>query len=106
MHGYFVALAALVAAGVAGLGVAAIATYWVPPWFRRRVVRPRLWGWGALSGSVGMSLFMFLGPFHGPDADMTPYAMTGVALFVVGQALQMLGQYPGRITKALGNRTN
>ncbi|MFJ8994370.1 hypothetical protein ACIRQH_28705 [Streptomyces sp. NPDC102279] len=97
------ALAALVAAG---LGVAAIATYWVPPWFRRRVVRPRLWGWGALSGSVGMSLFMFLGPFHGPDADMTPYAMTGVALFVVGQALQMLGQYPGRITKAPGNRTN
>ncbi|MET7739735.1 hypothetical protein [Streptomyces sp. NPDC005385] len=106
MNGYLAGLAALVAAGVSGLGVAAIATYWVPPWFRRRVVRPRLWGWGALSGSVGMSLFIFLGPFHGPDADMTPYAMTGMALFLAGQALQMLGQHPGRISKSPREKAN
>ncbi|MFJ9138029.1 hypothetical protein ACIRRT_33710 [Streptomyces sp. NPDC102256] len=100
MHGYLVGLAVAAVTGGAGLGVAAIAASWVPPLVRRRVVRPRLWGWGALSGSLGMSLFMLLGPFHGPDADMTPYAMTGMALFLVGQALQMLGQYPGRVAKS------
>ncbi|MFE2823904.1 hypothetical protein [Streptomyces sp. NPDC059271] len=100
MHGYLVGLAVAAVAVGAGLGVAAVAASWVPPLIRRRIVRPRLWGWGALSGSLGMSLFMFLGPFHGPDADMTPYAMTGMALFLVGQALQMLGQHSGRIAKS------
>lgn len=100
MHECLVGLAVLAVTVGTGLGVAAVAASWVPPWVRRRVVRPRVWGWGALSGSVGMALFMFLGPFHGPDADLTPYAMTGMALFLVGQALQILGQHPGRVIKA------
>ncbi|MFJ4891585.1 hypothetical protein ACIP5U_16770 [Streptomyces sp. NPDC088788] len=99
MHGYLVGLAVAAVTVGAGLGVAAIAASWVPPLVRRRVVRPRLWGWGALSGSLGLSLFMLLGPFHGPDADMTPYAMTGMALFLAGQALQILGQYPGCVAE-------
>ncbi|WP_405916205.1 hypothetical protein [Streptomyces sp. NBC_00728] len=95
MKWYLVAFGAPLLTMQAAFGVAAIAVYWVPPWFRRRVVRPRLWGWGALTGAIGMALFIFLGPFHGPDADMTPYALGGTALFLVGQVVQMLGQRPG-----------
>ncbi|MEU0431209.1 hypothetical protein ABZ153_06095 [Streptomyces sp. NPDC006290] len=95
MHWYLVGFAALAVTAQAGFGIAAITTYWIPPWFRGRVVRPTLWGWGALAGAVGVSLFVFLGPFHGSDADMTPYALGGMALFLVGQTAQMLGQRPG-----------
>ncbi|GGN82519.1 hypothetical protein GCM10011579_070260 [Streptomyces albiflavescens] len=98
MHWMLVALGALAVTGLAAIGIAAITTGWVPPWGRRRVLRPKLWGYGALVGAVGMSLYMFLGPFRGPDADITPYAMTGLALFFVGVVLQMAGQRPGRVT--------
>lgn len=96
MHWMLVALAALAVSGLAAIGIAGITTGWVPPWGRHRVLRPKLWGYGALVGAVGMSLFMFLGPFRGPDAEMTPYAMTGLAVFLVGTVLQMAGQRPGR----------
>jgi len=95
MHWILVALAALAVVGLAGIGIAAITTGWVPPW-GNPVLRPKLWGYGSLVGSVGMSLFMFLGPFKGPDADMTPYATAGLVLFLVGTALQFAGQRPGR----------
>ncbi|WRZ90824.1 hypothetical protein OHB54_18160 [Streptomyces sp. NBC_01007] len=94
-HWYLVGFATLAVTAQAGLGIAAITVYWVPPWIRRRVVRPKLWGWGALAAAVGMSLFMFLGPFSGPDIDMAPYVLGGMALFVAGQVVQMLGQRPG-----------
>ncbi|MER5470138.1 hypothetical protein [Streptomyces sp. NPDC002685] len=96
MHWYLVGLAALVVTAQAGFGIAAITTGWIPPWFRRRVLRPKQWGWGALTGAVGMSLFMFLGPFHGPDADLTPYAMGGLALYLASLVLLTMGQRPGR----------
>ncbi|MGW3666607.1 hypothetical protein [Streptomyces sp. NPDC005141] len=96
MHWYLVGFAALIVTAQAGFGIAALATDWVPPWVGRRVLRPKLWGGGALAGAVGMSLFLFLGPFHGPDADLTPYAMSGIALFVVSLVFQALGQRPGR----------
>ncbi|WP_369248963.1 hypothetical protein [Streptomyces sp. R41] len=96
MHSYLVAFAVLAVVGLAGIGIAGITTGWVPPWGRRRVLRPKLWGYGSVVGAVGMSLYMFLGPFRGPDADMTPYAMAGMAVFFVGLVLQMAGQRPGR----------
>ncbi|MCX4988689.1 MULTISPECIES: hypothetical protein [unclassified Streptomyces] len=96
MHWYLVGFAALIVTAQAGLGIAAITLDRVPPWLRRRVLRPKLWGAGALAGAVGMSLFLFLGPFHGPDADLTPYAMSGIALFIASLVLQALGQRPGR----------
>jgi len=39
---------------------------------------------------------MFLGPLRGPDAGMMPYALGGMALFIVSLVVQMLGQHPGR----------
>ncbi|WP_406838733.1 hypothetical protein ACICHK_25715 [Streptomyces sp. AHU1] len=96
MHWYFVAGAVLVVVAQAGLGTAALTKYWIPPWVRPRVVRPKLWGWGALTGSVGWSLFMFLGPLRGPDASLMPYALGGMALFIAGLVVQMAGQRPGR----------
>ncbi|MEV8034806.1 hypothetical protein [Streptomyces sp. NPDC086182] len=93
-HWYLVGFAALAVAAQAGFGIAAITMYWLPPWFRGRVVRPKLWGWGAVAGAGGMALFMFLGPFHGPDSDFTSYALGGMALFVMGQAAQIMGQRP------------
>ncbi|MFD5636075.1 hypothetical protein ACFWJM_18335 [Streptomyces sp. NPDC127077] len=95
MHRYFVGFAALIVVAQASLGIAAIANHWIPPWARRRVVRPKLWGWGALAGAVGWSLFMFLGPFQGPDADFTPYALGGMGLFIASQVVQMMAQHPG-----------
>ncbi|MFJ8024975.1 hypothetical protein [Streptomyces sp. NPDC096311] len=96
MHPYLVGFAALAMTGAALMGVAGIVTGWVPPWLRRRVVRPTLWGYGSVVGVAGMSLFMFIGPFRGPDLDMAPYAMTGMAVFFAGLVLQILSQRPGR----------
>ncbi|MET9890795.1 hypothetical protein ABZZ47_11355 [Streptomyces sp. NPDC006465] len=96
MHWYLVGFAVLVVTAQAGLGIAAIKLDWVPPWLRPRVLRPKLWGGGALAGAVGMSLFLFLGPFHGPDADLTVYALGGIALFIASLVFQTLGQRPGR----------
>ncbi|WP_406473791.1 hypothetical protein [Streptomyces sp. NBC_01615] len=96
MHWYLVAFAVLAVTGLAGFGIATITTGWVPPWARRRVLRPKVWGYGSVLSAAGMSLFMFLGPFRGPDADMTPYAMTGLAMFLAGTVLQAAGQRPGR----------
>lgn len=42
-----------------------------------------------------MSLYMFIGPFRGPDLSMAPFAMTGMALFIVGLVLQMASRRPG-----------
>jgi hypothetical protein len=95
MHWILVSLCTLSVALLAGLGIAAMTTGWLPSW-GGRVLRPRLWGSGAVVGAVGMSLFMFLGPLRGPDLDMAPYVMSGLVLFFVGQALQWAGKRPGR----------
>ncbi|MFB7247069.1 hypothetical protein CW362_04130 [Streptomyces populi] len=96
MHWYFVAGAVLVVMAQAGLGAVALTRQWIPPWMRSRVVRPKLWGRGALTGAVGWSLFMFLGPLRGPDAGMMPYALGGMVLFIAGLGVQAAGQRPGR----------
>ncbi|MEU4170611.1 hypothetical protein AB0F46_27510 [Streptomyces sp. NPDC026665] len=96
MHWYFVGFAALIVIAQAGAGIAAITRYWIPPWMRRRVVRPKLWGWGTLVAALGWSLFAFLGPFRGPDFTMAPYVLGGMALFIGGLVVQGMGQHPGR----------
>jgi len=97
MHWYLVAGAALVVAALAVMGVIAVVTGWVAPWIRGQVVRPKLWGYGAVTGAAGMALFMFIGPFHGADVELAPLAMAGMAVFFVGLALQWVAQRPGRI---------
>lgn len=89
--GVVLALGGLVAAGIA-----AITTGWLPPLGRDRVLRPRLWGYGALVSALGFGVFAFLGPFRGPDIRMAPYVLSGTAVFLVGSALQMAARRPGR----------
>ncbi|QIY73220.1 hypothetical protein HEP84_32890 [Streptomyces sp. RLB1-33] len=96
MHLYLVAFAALAMTGAALMGIAGIVTGWVPPWLRPRVFRPKLWGYGSVVGAVGMSLYLFIGPFRGPDLGMAPFAMTGMALFIAGLVLQIASRSPGR----------
>ncbi|SFF46913.1 hypothetical protein [Streptomyces mirabilis] len=96
MHPYLVGLAALAMTGTALMGIAGIATGWVAPWMRIRVLRPKLWGYGVVVGAVGMSLYMFIGPLRGPDLSMAPFAMTGMAMFFAGLWLQTLSRRPGR----------
>ncbi|MEV6191491.1 hypothetical protein AB0M19_03735 [Streptomyces sp. NPDC051920] len=96
MHGYFVVGVALIVAAQVGIGTAAVTRYWIPPWVRPRVVRPKLWGWGALTGALGWSLFMVLGPLRGPDSALMPYALGGMGLFLASLVVQMTAQRPGR----------
>jgi hypothetical protein len=97
MNTFLVAAAVLVLVGLAGVGVATITTGWVPPIGRSRVLRPQLWGYGALMAAVGMSMFLFLGPFHGPPADPNPFAWVGFAVGLAGNMLQLAAQRPGRV---------
>ncbi|MEU4926566.1 hypothetical protein AB0G54_08680 [Streptomyces yokosukanensis] len=72
----------------------AVVTEWVPPFARRRVLRPRLWGYGTLVSAVGFALFMFLGPLADAGLDVLP--ATGWCLWMAGMAVQYLGRRPGR----------
>jgi hypothetical protein len=47
--------------------------------------------------AVGMSMFLFLGPFHGPPADPNPFAWVGFAVGLSGNMLQLAAQRPGRV---------
>ncbi|MFJ2391964.1 hypothetical protein ACIOTI_04360 [Streptomyces sp. NPDC087843] len=92
----WVTVGVLVLGALAGAGIVAITTGRLPPLGRDRVLRPRLWGYGALVSAFGLGVFLFLGPFHGPDLRMAPYALSGTAVFLVGSALQMAARRPGR----------
>jgi hypothetical protein len=91
----FLAVAAGVAVAFMGVaGVAAVVAEWVPPVARRRVLRPRLWGYGSLATAVGLGLFLFLGPLA--DAGLAGFAGLGWCLWMGGMAAQYLAQRPGR----------
>ncbi|MFJ3303144.1 hypothetical protein ACIPSA_08500 [Streptomyces sp. NPDC086549] len=92
MHMYLVVAAVLVVTLMAVFGIAGITTGWVAPFGRRRVLRPKLWGYGQLLGAVGMSLWMFLGVFPG-KFDVVP--LVGWFLFMGSLGIQMLAQRPG-----------
>ncbi|MFF4487246.1 hypothetical protein ACFY0F_12240 [Streptomyces sp. NPDC001544] len=94
MHIYLVVAAALAVGLLAAAGIAAVARDWVVPWGRGRIVRPRLWGYGALLGAVGTALFLFLGPLA--DAEPRPLPVVGQLMLMAGLLLQYLAQRPGR----------
>ncbi|MFF7143763.1 hypothetical protein [Streptomyces nodosus] len=96
VYGVLVGAAALVMAAVAAVGIVSVVTGWVPRWERRKVRRPRLWGYGALVSAVGMSVFVFLGPFDDALSARTVLAFAGLAAWVLGAAVQMMARRPGR----------
>lgn len=94
MHMFFVVAAVLAVTLMGVLGVLAVVGVWVPPVARRRVLRPRLWGYGALVNAVGLGLFMFLGPLA--DAGLEFLPALGWCLWMGGMVVQFLAQRPGR----------
>ncbi|MGI5457729.1 hypothetical protein ACQEWB_32065 [Streptomyces sp. CA-249302] len=97
MHIYLVVAGTLVMSLMGALGIAALTTGWVIPWRRSKVLRPRLWGYGALMCVVGGSLFMFLGPFSGPPIGVRGgVAWCGWVAFMAGLGVQYLAERPGR----------
>ncbi|MDX3801955.1 hypothetical protein [Streptomyces sp. AK04-3B] len=79
------------------MGVAGVTREWVPPLGRRRVLRPRLWGTGALMSAGGLGLFMFLGPLATDRPVVNFYIpLAGMAVNLAGLGLQTLARRPGR----------
>ncbi|MEU9172513.1 hypothetical protein AB0D34_32800 [Streptomyces sp. NPDC048420] len=100
MHWVLVGVAALSLTVLAVGGVAGIATGWVAPWGRSRVLRPRLWGYGSLIGAVGAAVWTFVGPLAGPPHGRSAYlAWAGWTVFMVGLLIQLRAKRPGRATK-------
>ena len=95
MHAFLVVATALVVTVLATIGLAGIVKEWAPPW-GRAVLRPRLWGAGALLAAVGMGVFSFLGPLDGPHGSFGPLPWVGWVAFMGGLVLQHLGLRPGR----------
>ncbi|MFE9169420.1 hypothetical protein ACFYNZ_07815 [Streptomyces kebangsaanensis] len=96
-------LAVLVVIGAAVAGIAGITVGWVPPFTWKRVLRPRLWGYGTLIGAVGMGGFLFFGPLtsmfallDGRPADHFVFAVMGMAVFFLGSFMQALSWRPAR----------
>ncbi|MEU5093219.1 hypothetical protein [Streptomyces sp. NPDC020996] len=90
-----VAMAAAVT-GLAAIGVAGVVRGWTPPWGGRRVLRPKLWGYGSLLAAAGMALFAFLGPLQEPRPSLYALPVIGWCGFMGGLFLQNLSLRPGR----------
>ncbi|MET7690677.1 hypothetical protein ABZT06_22340 [Streptomyces sp. NPDC005483] len=100
MHWVLMGLALLAMTVVAVGGVAGIATGWVMPWGRSRVLRPRLWGYGSLVTAVGATVWIFLGPMAGPPHAPSAYvAWAGWVMFMAGLLIQFRAQRPGRAAR-------
>ena len=103
MHWVLMGLCLLAVTVIAVGGVAGIATGWVVPWGRPRVLRPKLWGYGSLVTAAGGTVWAFLGPIAGPPHFPSAYvAWAGWILFMAGLLIQHRAQRPGR---APGNAT-
>ncbi|PAZ09322.1 hypothetical protein CLM62_47015 [Streptomyces sp. SA15] len=93
MHTFMVVTAATLASLLVVLGIAGIAFDWVVPWARKKVLRPRLSGYGMLVGGVGFALFDILGPL---DRAFGPLSLVGWFMFMAGLFLSWMSQRPGR----------
>ncbi|WP_328750277.1 hypothetical protein OHT57_32535 [Streptomyces sp. NBC_00285] len=95
----------LATTGIAVCGVAGIATGWVLPWLRFRILRPRLWGYGTLVSAAGGMVWTLLGPINGTRHLPSAYVdRADWILFVAGLLIQHRsqrhGRAPGDATKA------
>ena len=90
----------LVAVGVAvGLyavmGVLAFTTGRAAPWRREDVLRPRLWGSGALVFGAGLGLARFAGALHRRPVGDAVFACS-MLMLLSGVVLQQAGQRTAR----------
>jgi predicted phage tail protein len=95
VHWYLVGVAVVLWVLIAAAGVVALWTGRVlPRWVGRRILRPRLWGTGAIVTALGMAV-PSLYPVAHSDAAIDAVFVTGTSLFLGGLACQMLAQRPG-----------
>ncbi|MEV8537839.1 hypothetical protein [Streptomyces sp. NPDC051572] len=87
-------LAALALLLLAAIGVVAVTTGWLLPMVRGRVVRPELWGYGALTSALGMGTGMSLHWWSDSLAMDDAGAATALTLILLGGALQYRAQRP------------
>lgn len=96
MHDFLLVTSALAAAAMAAIGIAGLVREWTPPW-GRKVLRPKLWGFGTLLTGAGLGLYTLLGPLNGqPSGSFGPIPVLGWVVFVAGLGIQSLGLRPGR----------
>ncbi|MFI2644602.1 hypothetical protein [Streptomyces sp. NPDC018610] len=91
MHMFLVALAVSAVALMAVSGVLGVTTGWVPRPARRRIARPRLWGYGQLIGAAGAALWLFLGVLPA-RFDVLP--LVGWCVFMASLGVQTLARRP------------
>ncbi|MGW1253994.1 hypothetical protein ACWD5Q_02125 [Streptomyces sp. NPDC002513] len=81
--------------GAAG-GMALTTGRMLLPWRRGHVLRPRLWGSGALTFAAGIAMVRFAVTVSGTIAPDV-LAAGGFVLMVAGGVLQFFGQRVGRV---------
>jgi hypothetical protein len=91
MHIFLVVLAELAVVVWLAAGVAAVTRGWIVPFVRKRVQRPKLWGYGALAGGTGAGLFVLLVDQHGAAGNVALY---GWGLMTAGVITMFKSQRP------------
>ena len=98
MHWHWYLLGMGTVALMAGAGVVcggvAVRTDWLLPWLRRRTVRPKMWGYGAMLAGTGLLLAMAsesLDGFGGTSILDGAVWFTGLLLMIAGGWFQALG---------------
>jgi hypothetical protein len=92
------AVAALVLAAVGCVGIGAITHGRTPLAGRRRIARPRRWGYGLLVSDAGLAGFIYFGPYPSPHSH--PYlAVACMVVAFVGIFVQQAAARPAKPTK-------
>ncbi|MGW3412838.1 hypothetical protein [Streptomyces sp. NPDC000888] len=90
---YWAATAVLLASLSSGvMGAFAIVTGRMPPWLRRRTLRPRLWGYGTACSGAGPALWAVSFMVINSDIAFSALALVGLVLMVGGGLLQLFAE--------------
>ncbi|MFE7212848.1 hypothetical protein ACFY0A_20330 [Streptomyces sp. NPDC001698] len=86
---WFLVGAAAVGFGLLAVaGVLALATGWLAPWLRGRVVRPDLWGYGTVSLATGLATIMSFKAAVDSEIVLDTLFVLAMALVILGGLLQ------------------
>ncbi|QEV39068.1 hypothetical protein CP978_11290 [Streptomyces nodosus] len=88
MDWFFVGAAAVGFGLLAVGGVLALATGWLAPWLRGRVVRPDLWGYGTVSLAAGLATVMSFKMAVDSEIVLDTLFVLAMALVILGGLLQ------------------
>ncbi|MFJ9643222.1 hypothetical protein ACWEPM_31420 [Streptomyces sp. NPDC004244] len=78
---------------LAASGTAALVRAWIPPWQRRYIVRPRLFGWAQLFVAAGLGI-QLIGLLAVDAAYRPVITMPGVVVLLLALVLTTRAQRP------------